>query len=151
MSSMPARYGASTRSSGAAGRRTTAGRGSSARGPNSVTRPHRERPVLCHQGLPGSFGTFAGLRADAHARVLDAAGDPIEGLYAVGTDQANVLGGHYPSGGINIGPAMTFGYVAARRAAGVTGTSGRLLRVVDTHAKPQVAAGGRPRQRQVLR
>jgi hypothetical protein len=30
------------------------------------------------------------------------------------------MGGHYPSGGINIGPAMTFGYIAGRDIAGVT-------------------------------
>ncbi|MGE3286553.1 MAG: hypothetical protein AB7J32_10690 [Pseudonocardia sp.] len=42
------------------------------------------------------------------------------GLYAAGSDRASVMGGHYPSGGINIGPAMTFGHVAGRHAAGAT-------------------------------
>ncbi len=65
-----------------------------------------------------SFGTFAGLKADAFARVLNGDGTPIQGLYAVGNDQASVMGGHYPSGGINLGPAMTFGFVAGRHAAG---------------------------------
>ena len=68
--------------------------------------------------LPGSFGTFAGLATDAHARVLAADGKPIVGLYAAGNDQASVMGGHYPSGGINLGPAMTFGFIAGRHAAG---------------------------------
>ena len=52
--------------------------------------------------------------------MLDQNGQAIAGLYAVGTDMASVMGGLYPSGGINLGPAMTFGYVAARHAAGVT-------------------------------
>jgi succinate dehydrogenase/fumarate reductase flavoprotein subunit len=52
--------------------------------------------------------------------VLGADGEPIPGLYAAGSDQANVMGGHYPSGGINIGPAMTFGYIAGRDAARAT-------------------------------
>jgi hypothetical protein len=30
------------------------------------------------------------------------------------------MGGHHPSGGINIGPAMTFGYIAGRNAARAT-------------------------------
>jgi succinate dehydrogenase/fumarate reductase flavoprotein subunit len=71
--------------------------------------------------VPGSFGTFAGLKTDASARVPDADEVPIPGLYAAGTDMASVMGGHYPAGGINLGPAMTFGYIAGRHAAGVTG------------------------------
>jgi predicted oxidoreductase len=74
--------------------------------------------------VPGSFGTFAGLKTDESARVLDAAGTPIPGLYAVGTDMASVMGGHYPAGGINLGPAMTFGYIAGRHAAGAKGYEG---------------------------
>jgi succinate dehydrogenase/fumarate reductase flavoprotein subunit len=50
---------------------------------------------------------------------LDVDEMPIPGLYAAGTDMASVMGGHYPAGGINLGPAMTFGYIAGRHAAGV--------------------------------
>ena len=71
--------------------------------------------------LPGSFGTFAGLQGrPARRGCWTPPASPIPGLYAAGSDQANVMGGHYPSGGINIGPAMTFGYIAGRHAAGAT-------------------------------
>jgi len=69
--------------------------------------------------VPGSLGTFAGLRTDASARVLDGQGAPIPGLYAAGNDMASVMGGRYPSGGITLGPAMTFGFIAGHHAAGV--------------------------------
>lgn len=88
-------------------------------GPNPCVAPIERGPFYAVKVQPGCFGTFAGLRTDGHARVLDGIGQPIPGLYAAGTDMASPLGGHYPSGGINIGPALTFGYIAGRHAATV--------------------------------
>ena len=79
--------------------------------PNPSLAPLEKGPFYAIKVLPGSFGTFFGLRADPRSRVVTAGGEPIDGLYVAGSDQANVMGGHYPSGGINIGPAMTFGYL----------------------------------------
>jgi succinate dehydrogenase/fumarate reductase flavoprotein subunit len=97
------------------------GSGDSEHRPNPSLAPIEKAPFYAIKILPGSFGTFAGIRTDARSRVLDAAGEPVPGLWAAGSDQANVMGGHYPSGGINIGPAMTFGYLAGRDAAGLGG------------------------------
>ncbi|MGX1021287.1 succinate dehydrogenase/fumarate reductase flavoprotein subunit [Pseudomonas sp. Y3 TE3536] len=87
-------------------------------GPNPCVAPIEQGPFYAVKVQPGCFGTFAGLRTDGHARVLDEQGQPIGGLYAAGTDMASVFGGWYPSGGINLGPALTFGYVAGRHIAG---------------------------------
>ena len=86
--------------------------------PNPCVAPIVQGPFYAVKVQPGSFGTFAGLKTNGSAQVLDAADRPIAGLYAVGTDMASVMGGFYPSGGINLGPAMTFGYIAGRHAAG---------------------------------
>lgn len=86
--------------------------------PNPCLAPIDHAPFYAVKVVPGSFGTFAGLRTDGQARVLDGKGLPIVGLYAAGTDMASVMGGHYPAGGINLGPALTFGFIAARHAAG---------------------------------
>ena len=72
--------------------------------PNPCVAPIERGPFYAVKVFPGSFGTFAGLKADASARVLDANDVPIPGLYAAGTDMASVMGGHYPAGGINLGP-----------------------------------------------
>jgi succinate dehydrogenase/fumarate reductase flavoprotein subunit len=97
------------------------GSGDAEHGPNPSLAPLEKAPFYAIKVLPGSFGTFAGIRTDPRSRVLDAAGAPVPGLWAAGSDQANVMGGHYPSGGINIGPAMTFGYLAGLDAAGPDG------------------------------
>ena len=77
-------------------------------------------PFYAVRVVAGSLGTFAGLRANPNAQVLNAQGAPIAGLYACGNDQSSLMGGNYPSGGITLGPAMTFGFVAAHHAAGAT-------------------------------
>jgi succinate dehydrogenase/fumarate reductase flavoprotein subunit len=86
-------------------------------GPNPCVAPIERGPFYAVKVLPGSFGTFAGLKTNGFAQVLGRDEQPIEGLYAVGADMASVMGGFYPSGGINLGPAMTFGYIAGRHAA----------------------------------
>lgn len=86
-------------------------------GPNPCVAPIVQPPFYAVRVVPGSFGTFAGLRTDEAARVLNDNGQPIPGLFAVGTDAASVMGGYYPAGGINLGPAMTFGYIAGRTLA----------------------------------
>lgn len=88
--------------------------------PNPCLGPLEKAPFYAVKVVPGSFGTFAGLATDQRSRVLTATGQPVPGLYAVGCDQANVMAGFYPAGGINLGPAMTFGYIAGRDLADAT-------------------------------
>ncbi|WP_240722842.1 FAD-dependent oxidoreductase [Poseidonocella sp. HB161398] len=87
--------------------------------PNPCIAPIVRAPFFAVEVVPGSFGTFSGISADGRARVLDEAGAPIPGLWAAGADIASVFGGYYPAGGINLGPAMTFGFIAGRDAAGL--------------------------------
>ncbi|WP_240046877.1 FAD-dependent oxidoreductase [Paracraurococcus ruber] len=86
--------------------------------PNPCLAPLAVPPFYAVRVVPGDIGTFDGLRADEHARVLDRGGAPIPGLYAAGNDMASIMGGNYPGGGITLGPAMTFGFIAGRHAAG---------------------------------
>ncbi len=85
--------------------------------PNPCLAPLERPPFYAVRIYAGEIGTYAGIRTDAAARVLDAQGAPVPGLYAVGNDQVSVFGGAYPGPGSTIGPAMTFGYVAGRHAA----------------------------------
>ncbi len=86
--------------------------------PNPCMGPLERGPFYAVKVVAGSLGTFAGLKTNAHAQVLDALGQPIAGLYAGGNDMNSMMAGHYPSGGITLGPAMVFGFLAAHHAAG---------------------------------
>jgi succinate dehydrogenase/fumarate reductase flavoprotein subunit len=85
--------------------------------PNPNLRPLGQPPYYAFQIILGDLGTSGGLRTDEHARVLRADGTVIDGLYAVGNVSAAVMGRSYAGAGATIGPAMTFGYVAAKHAA----------------------------------
>jgi succinate dehydrogenase/fumarate reductase flavoprotein subunit len=43
-------------------------------------------------------------------------GESIEGLYACGNDLASIMRGTYPGPGTTLGPALVFGYLAAKHA-----------------------------------
>jgi succinate dehydrogenase/fumarate reductase flavoprotein subunit len=93
--------------------------------PNPCIAPLERPPFYAVRVLPGELGTFAGIATNAQAQVLDNNGVPLPGLYAAGNDAASVMGGTYPGGGITIGPAMTFGYVAARHLAAAAARTAR--------------------------
>jgi len=87
-------------------------------GPNPTLRPLDKAPFYAMPIYPGDIGTNGGLRTNANAQVLDDSGVPIGGLYAVGNNAASAMGESYPGAGVTLGPAMTFGYVAARHMTG---------------------------------
>ncbi|MFJ5997991.1 3-oxosteroid 1-dehydrogenase [Streptomyces sp. NPDC092370] len=87
--------------------------------PNSCLAPLWLPPYHAFRIVPGDLGTKGGLRTDARARVLREDGSAIPGLYAAGNASAAVMGHSYAGAGSTIGPAMTFGYIAARDIAGV--------------------------------
>lgn len=76
-------------------------------------------PFYAVEMVPGDVSTYGGVLVDSSARVTNADGAPIAGLYACGVTTASVMGGVYPGAGASIGPSMTFGYIAAKHAAGV--------------------------------
>lgn len=87
--------------------------------PNPCLRPLSKGPFYAMPVYPGDIGTNGGLRTDDKARVVQADGAPIFGLYAIGNNAASAMGESYPGAGVTIGPALTFGYIAARDALGV--------------------------------
>lgn len=85
--------------------------------PNPTLRALRKGPFYAIRVYAGDLGTKGGLVTDAKARVLDAGGQPIPGLYAAGNTSASMMGPTYPGAGGTIGPALTFGFLAAEASA----------------------------------
>ena len=89
--------------------------------PNPCLAPLLEPPFHAIELVLSDLGTAAGLRTDMHCRVLAGDGEPIAGLYAIGNDMQSIWRGSYPGPGITLGPALTFGYLAACHVAGNSG------------------------------
>jgi len=87
--------------------------------PNAALGTVEVGPFYAVQIVPGDVGTFGGAVTDSRARVLREDGSVIPGLYATGTTTAAVMGRTYPGAGCSIGPSFTFGFVAAKHAAGL--------------------------------
>jgi len=76
------------------------------------TPPYYGFAVTC-----GVTFTFGGVHIDEHARVLDAGGSPIPGLYAAGELVGGLFHGNYP-GGTGLTAGAVFGRRAGAHAAG---------------------------------
>ena len=84
--------------------------------PNPTLAPIAEAPFYAIPIYPCDLGTNGGLQTDDDGQVLDTRGRPLGGLYAVGNVSAAAMGRTYPGAGATLGPAMTFGWRAARHA-----------------------------------
>jgi 3-oxosteroid 1-dehydrogenase len=82
--------------------------------PNPCVAPVDKPPFYAIALYPGDVGTCGGLLTDEDARVLDADGRAIDGLYAAGNCTASVMGRTYPGAGASIGASFTFGWIAAQ-------------------------------------
>ena len=80
--------------------------------------PLEKGPYYAFRILPGALGTKGGPRIDSNARVLDTRGQAIPGLYAAGNVMGSPFGMTYGGPGGTLGPAMVYGYLAGRHAAG---------------------------------
>ena len=82
--------------------------------PNPCLAPVEKAPFYAFPIYPGDIGTKGGLTTNKFAQCLDKKGGVIKGLYAIGNNSASITGHAYPGAGATLGPAMTFGYVAAK-------------------------------------
>ncbi|MGA1694128.1 MAG: FAD-binding protein, partial [Burkholderiaceae bacterium] len=81
--------------------------------PNPCLAPIQKGPFYAMRLDGGDIGTKGGLLTNAYAQVINQSGQPIRGLYAIGNCSSSVMGTSYPGAGSTLGPAMTFGMIAA--------------------------------------
>jgi len=94
--------------------------------PNSCLGAIEKAPFYAIQIDIGDIGTKGGLKTDENGNVVRADDVPIEGLYATGNVSGAVTYDSYPGAGATLGPAMTFGMLAAEHIARRTSNQGAI-------------------------
>lgn len=74
-------------------------------------------PFYCMALYPGEMGTAGGFVINTDGQVMNEQQEAIPGLYACGNVTSALLP-RYPGPGSTLGPAMVFGYLAARHVTG---------------------------------
>lgn len=82
--------------------------------PNPCLAPIEKGPFYAVMVMPTPLGTALGLKASANGEVLNSQGGAVDGLYVCGNDMSSIMGGEYIGPGGQLGPGMTFAYLAAR-------------------------------------
>ncbi|WP_374999501.1 3-oxosteroid 1-dehydrogenase [Aeromicrobium sp. CTD01-1L150] len=85
--------------------------------PNPSLHSIDQGPFYAVKIVPGDLGTKGGIVTDERGRALRPDGSAIDGLYAAGNCSSAVMGRTYAGPGATIGPALTFGYLAAEDIA----------------------------------
>jgi fumarate reductase flavoprotein subunit len=89
-----------------------------AKGAETVLAPVASGPFYAVRMLPAELVcTHTGLQIDSQARVLDADGRVVDGLYAAGEAAGGVLGERYVGGGNSVAHALVLGRMAGEGAA----------------------------------
>jgi fumarate reductase flavoprotein subunit len=84
--------------------------------PGGGTPPPLRPPFVAMPVVMGLTYSIGGPRIDEHARVVDAARNPIPGLYAAGTTAGGLGGGPKPVTAGGIGVAVPTGFMAGSHA-----------------------------------
>lgn len=85
--------------------------------PNPALAPLHGGPYYAFRIMLSDLGTNGGVVTDESGRALREDGTAIDGLYVTGNAASSVMGRSYAGAGATIGPAMTFGYIAAQHIA----------------------------------